>query len=338
MSQSINVALIGYGYWGPNIARNLQNLSTCNLISICDQDKTRLRQLELFYPATRVETDHKKVFANSAINAVVIATPVPTHYSLTKEALQAGKHVLVEKPITMDSIEAEELIEIAALQNKILMVGHTFEFNPVVHKIKQLITDGEIGEPFYVYSTRVNLGQVQSKLNALWSIAPHDISILIYLLENMPVEVSCRGASYLNTGVEDVVFVDMAFPMGITCHIHVSWLDPSKVRRMTIVGSKKMIVYDDVASEGKIKIYDKGVYRKGEDVYGEFQMKLYSGDIYIPKIDMSEPLRNECDHFIECINQGKRPSADGENGLRVVRVLEAAERSLKNRGIPVKIG
>ncbi len=336
MSASIDVALVGYGYWGPNLARNLHQLATCRLAAVCDLDSARLAEVERFYPATRT-TDYREILSDSTISAVVIATPVPTHYTLTSEALLAGKHVLVEKPLAMSSTEARGLIEVAAHQNRILMVGHTFEYNPAVRKIKELLTTGKIGELYYIYCTRVNLGRVQSQLNALWSIAPHDISILLHLLETLPVEVSARGATYLNSAVEDVVFVDLVFPDNVTAHVHASWLDPSKVRKMTIVGSQKMIIYDDVASEGKVKVYDKGVYRKGDEVYGEFQYKLHSGDIHIPRIDMTEPLRNECAHFVQCIQEGTRPLTDGENGLRVVQVLEAAQKSLRNRGVPVEV-
>lgn len=333
----IEIALVGYGYWGPNLARNLHQIPDCDLAVVCDLDSARLAEVERFYPTTATTTDYQDILTDSAINAVVIATPVPTHYSLTRQALQAGKHVLVEKPLAMSTAEAQELIEVAARQNRILMVGHTFEYNPAVQKIKELVTTGKIGQLYYIYCTRVNLGRVQSQLNALWSIAPHDISILLYLMESLPVEVSARGATYLNSAVEDVVFVDLVFPDNVTAHVHASWLDPSKVRKMTIVGSQKMIIYDDVASEGKVKVYDKGVYRKGDEIYGEFQYKLHSGDIHIPRIEMTEPLRNECAHFVECIKEGRRPLTDGENGLRVVQVLEAAQKSLRNRGVPVEV-
>jgi predicted dehydrogenase len=333
----ISVALIGFGYWGPNLARNFYQLPTSKLAAVCDQDMSRLAEVERLYPMSRTKTKYRELLTDPSIEGVVIATPAQTHYTLAQEALLAGKHVLVEKPLAMDSTQAEELIEIAARQNKILMVGHIFEYNPAVHKIKELISGGQIGGLYYIYSTRVNLGRVQSDLNALWSITPHDISILIYLLEAMPLEVSARGASYLNKSVEDVVFVSLLFPQGVIAQVHGSWLDPSKVRRMTVVGSKKMIIYDDVDDEGKVKVYEKGVYQKGDDIYGEFQYKLHSGDIYIPKIDMTEPLRNECAHFIECIQKGKRPLTDGENGLRVVKVLEAAQKSLENRGTVMQI-
>ncbi len=334
---SVRIAQIGCGYWGPNLARNFHELPTADLVACCDLDEARLSQAQVRYPTIKTTADYQSLLDDPEIDAVVLATPAPTHYALTKAALTHDKHVLVEKPLTLSSDQARALITLAEEQGRVLMVGHVFEHNPAVWKIKELIDEGEIGVPYYAYSTRVNLGRVRSHLNTLWSIAPHDISILIYLLGQMPIEVSAHGATCLNRDVEDVVFIHLVFPQGITAHLHVSWLDPSKVRRMTIVGSKKMIIYDDVASEGKIKIYDKGVYRKGDDIYGEFQYKVHSGDIHIPKIEMTEPLRNECAHFIECILEGKRPSTDGENGLRVVRVLEAAQRSLKNRGMPVGI-
>lgn len=332
-----SLALIGYGYWGPNLARNLAQLTNAKVTFICDQDATRLEEIGRLYPATRLLTDYKTVINSSEVDAVIIATPAHTHYAIAKEALLAGKHVMVEKPLTVSSAHAEELIEIASGRNKVLMVGHTFEYNPAVRKIKELMDAKQLGDIFYIYSTRVNLGRVQRNLNALWSIAPHDISILLYLLNALPVEVSARGACYLTHNVQDVVFVDLVFPNGISAHIHASWLDPSKVRRMTVVGSKKMVVYDDVADEGKIKIYDKGAYKKDIAGYGEFQYKLHSGDIHIPKIDMVEPLRNECAHFVECIQENKKPLTDGENGLRVVHVLETAEASLRKNSVPVKL-
>jgi predicted dehydrogenase len=327
------VAVVGYGYWGPNLVRNIYQLPNAELVMCCDLREDSLSRVQAQYPTIDTTTNYQAVLSNPNVDAIVLATPAPSHYEMGKAALKAGKHLFVEKPLTLNTQHAQELVDLAREQELVLMVGHVFEHSPAVWKIKELINDGQIGTPYYFYSTRVNLGRVQDKLNALWSIAPHDISILLYLLEEMPLQVSAYGATYLNTDVEDVVFAHLVFPKGVTAHIHVSWLDPSKVRRMTIVGSQKMIVYDDVANEGKIKIYDKGVYRKGDEIYGEFQFKLHSGDIYIPKIEMSEPLRNECAHFVECIQTGRRPTTDGENGLRVVRVLEAAHRSLKSGGV-----
>ena len=332
----VKVALVGCGYWGPNLARNFHQLPDAELVACCDLDLETLRQMEALYPA-RVTSDFDAILSDPEIEAVALATPAGTHYELARQLLLAGKHLLVEKPLTTSSAEAEELISLARQKERVLMVGHVFEYNPAVLKIKDLIDDGQIGEVYYLYSNRVNLGRVQSDINALWSIAPHDISIALFLLEQMPTQVSARGAAYLNGRVEDVVFVTMFFPSDVMAHVQASWLDPSKVRRMTVVGSEKMIIYDDVASEGKVKIYDKGVYRKGDAIYGEFQYRIHSGDITIPKINMSEPLRNECAHFVECVRSGATPRTDGENGLRVVRVLEAAQISLSGGGETVRL-
>ncbi|MDZ7374225.1 MAG: Gfo/Idh/MocA family oxidoreductase [candidate division KSB1 bacterium] len=334
----VNVALVGYGYWGPNVARNLHELPNCRFQVCCDLDPARLALAQARFPQIRVTSQYSDVLSDEGIEAVVIATPARSHFALAKAALLAGKHVLVEKPLAMSSQEAEELIALADAQKRVLMVGHTFEYNPAVLKIKELLSENQLGDIYYAYSTRVNLGRVQRDLNALWSIAPHDISILLFLFEQLPSEVSARGSSHLDRSIEDVVFVDFLFPSGITAHIHVSWLDPSKVRRMTIVGSKKMVVYDDLETEGKVKVYDKGVLKVGDgQIFGEFQYRLHSGDIYIPKIDLSEPLRNECAHFLECIEQRKSPRTDGQSGLRVIRVLEAAQESLRRRGAPVQL-
>lgn len=333
----VKVALVGCGYWGPNLARNFHQIPDAELVACCDLDSGVLQRMEALYPA-RVTPDLETILADPEIEAVALATPVGTHYELARRLLLAGKHLLVEKPLTTSSAEAEDLISLAQQQQRVLMVGHVFEYNPAVLKIKDLIDDGQIGQVYYLYSNRVNLGRVQSDINVLWSIAPHDVSIALFLLEQLPVQVSARGASYLNGRVEDVVFVTMFFPGDVMAHIQASWLDPSKVRRMTVVGSEKMIIYDDVASEGKVKIYDKGVYRKGDAIYGEFQYRIHSGDINIPKINMSEPLRNECAHFVECVRSGQTPRTDGENGLRVVRVLEAAQKSLSSGGETVRLG
>lgn len=331
----LRVALVGYGYWGPNLARNLYGLPNCTLAACCDMDVKKLAEVQSLYPGVRTTSDFASVLADPGIEAMVIATPARTHFSLARQALDAGKHVMVEKPIAMSSPETEALIQLADERRRVLMVGHTFEYNPAVLKIKTFMDAGDLGDVYYLYSTRVNLGRVQQDLNALWSIAPHDISIMNYLLGAQPLEVSARGARCLGSKVEDVVFADLAYPAGIIAHVHASWLDPSKVRKMTIVGSKKMIVYDDIDAEGKVRLYDKGATRvNGTQSYGEFQYKLRSGDIFIPKIDMSEPLRNECLHFAECAAEGRRPRTDGWNGLRVVRVLEAAERSLARNGAP----
>ena len=335
MNEPIRVGLVGYGYWGPNLARNFHQLPDVCLAAVADLDTKRLEEAARLYHA-RAYRNCNELLADPTLDAVVISTPARTHFEFARAALEGGKHVFVEKPLAMSSDEARQLIALAEQQQHVLMVGHTFEHNPAVWKIRELIDARAIGDVYYIYANRVNLGRVQSDINVLWSIAPHDVSILLYVLGALPLEVSARGATYLNEHIEDVVFVTLTFPNNVLAHLHASWLDPSKVRRMTIVGSEKMIVYDDVDAEARLRIYDKGVYRRGSD-YGEFQLKIHSGDINIPRIDMSEPLHNECTHFIECVREGKHPRTDGENGLRVVRVLEAAQESLAKNGVTVKL-
>ena len=335
MSEPTRIGLIGYGYWGPNLARNFHQLPQAHLVAISDIDAKRLEEPARLYHA-RTYTDYRDLLADPTLDAIAISTPARTHFEIALAALEHGKHVLVEKPLAMSSDEARQLIALAESKNRLLMTGHTFEHNPAVWKMRELIAQHEIGDVYYIYANRVNLGRVQRDINALWSIAPHDISILIYVLGQMPLDVSARGATYISENIADVVFVTLTFPNNILAHVHASWLDPSKTRQMTIVGSEKMIVYDDVDAEAKLRIYDKGVYKHGS-AFGESQLKIHSGDIYIPKIDMSEPLRNECAHFIECVRDNKCPRTDGENGLRVVRVLEAAQRSLEKNGETVAI-
>lgn len=336
MHKAINTALIGYGYWGPNLARNLHELPESKFIACCDLDPARLAQAQRLYQGIVTTTHVEDILANPNIDAVVIASPAPTHFHLARAALKTGKHVLVEKPLALNSKNAEDLISLAETQRLVLMVGHTFEYNPAILKIKEILCSGQVGDVYYAYSTRVNLGRVRRDTNALWSISPHDVSTFVFLFNQMPIEVSATGISRLTRNVEDATFITLYFPANILVHIHVSWLDPSKVRQTTIVGSKKMIVYDDLSSEGKVKVYDRGVLALDSNgAYGEFQYRLHSGDIYIPKIELIEPLYNECLHFIECIRKGKRPRSDGESGLRVVKILEAAQYSLEQRGVPV---
>lgn len=336
MKQPLRIAQVGYGYWGPNLARNFAQLPDAELAYMVDANPEALNKAQRLYgcqTATTVAT----VLRDPAVDALAIATPARSHFELSKAALLAGKHVFVEKPLAMSIGECRELIALAQQQARILMVGHVFEYNQAVRYVKSAMQTGELGEVYYLYSRRVNLGRVQSDVNALWSIAPHDISIALYLLEQLPVAVSCQGASCLSGQVEDVIFLTLHFPGNVLCHIHVSWLDPSKVRELTVVGSRKMIVYDDVNTEGKIRIYDKGVYRKGDPIYGEFQFKLHTGDILIPRIDMREPLYEECAHFVDCIRTGRQPQTDGENGLRVVAVLTAGQQSLDRGGEKVAL-
>jgi predicted dehydrogenase len=308
-----------------------------SLVACADVDSARVSEAAQLYPHLRqTTTDYRELLTNPTLDAIAIATPARSHYEIARAALEHGKHVLVEKPLAMNSADARELARCAYEHERVLMVGHTFEYNPAVWKIKELLQQRALGDLYYIYSNRVNLGRVQRDINALWSIAPHDISILLYLLDALPLTVSARGATYVNEKIEDVVFVLLTFPNNIIAHIHASWLDPSKTRQMTLVGSEKMIVYDDVDPEAKLKIYDKGVYKRG-DAFGEFQLRVHSGDINIPRIDLTEPLRNECAHFIECIREHKTPKTDAENGWRVVRVLEAAQQSLEQSGAVIEI-
>jgi predicted dehydrogenase len=337
MSDRLRLGLIGYGYWGPNLARNFHQLPDAWLVACADADAARLNQVARLYPSIKqTATDARELIENPTLDALVIATPARSHFALAKHALEAGKHVLVEKPLAMSSAEARTLIDVAKERQRVLMVGHTFEYNPAVWKIQELLDAGALGELYYIYSNRVNLGRLQTDINVLWSIAPHDVSILLALLKTMPQAVSAHGATFLHQGIQDVVFALLQFPNNIIGHIHASWLDPSKTRQMTIVGSEKMIVYDDVDPEAKLKIYDKGVYKRG-DAFGEFQLKIRSGDLHIPKIDLTEPLKYECAHFLECIRDNKTPRTDGANGLRVIQVLEAAQQSLEQNGATIAL-
>jgi len=330
------IGLIGFGYWGPNLARNFHATPGADLSAICDANPDRLQKARNLYRATTFYDDLDPFLA-SDIEAVAIATPARTHYALARTALETGKHVFVEKPLAMTVSEAAELVAIAEESGIVLMVGHVFEYVPAVRHIKTLLDKGTIGETYYLYSTRVNLGRIQTDINALWSIAPHDISIALYLFGQMPESVSARGARYLNGTVEDVIFLTLNFLDGLLAHVHASWLDPSKVRRMTIVGSEKMIIYDDLSAEGKVKVYDKGAVRATDPQYGEYQYRLHSGDIAIPKLPLLEPLRIECEDFISAIQTGRAPVADGRDGLRVVQVLAAAQQSLDQDGELVRI-
>lgn len=335
----INCALIGYGYWGPNIARSITRIKDVNLSIICDKDKDKLKNAKLLYPQILITDGTDQVLENPRIDAVIIATPASSHFELASKALKSGKHILIEKPITTNTAEARKLIEINKKVKKIAMAGHTFEYNPTVLKMKEVIKDDNFGRVYYIYSTRVNLGQIRGDVNALWNLAPHDISMLNFLLEKMPEEVMSAGASFLQKDIEDVVFVMLRYPNNILAEVHLSWLDPAKERKITVVGSKKMLVFDDLDNEMPIKIYDKradtGEVAKGLST--EYKIKLHSGDIYVPQIESKEPLLEELKHFFECIKENKQPVTGLDNGLNVVRVLEAAQKSLRDNSKWTKI-
>lgn len=331
----INIAVAGCGYWGPNLIRNFIENRDCRVTHCCDSSKDSVDKVIRSYPYIKGVSDYGEIISSPEIDAVVIATPVKTHFELSKKALMSGKHVLVEKPLAFSSSEAMELIELSEKMGKVLMTGHTFEFNPAVKMLKDIIRSTAVGTPLYFYSTRVNLGIIRDDINSMWNLAPHDISILIYLMEEFPVAVSAFGKSFIQKGIEDVVFMYIEFPSGAVAHVHTSWLDPSKVRKLTVVCEKKMVVYDDVDNEAKLKIYDKGFETKLATDGGirDYIIRPRAGAIFIPKVDNTEPLKIECSHFIECIMNGKRPLTDGLNGMRVVNVLETAGASLKDCGV-----
>jgi len=333
----IEVAVIGVGGWGKNLARNYYQLPEANLRYTCDLDADKLEAVRRQYPGVATSMNYDEVLQDPDLDAVVIATTGPTHYRLAKQALEAGKDVYVEKPFVLEVEQAVELTRMAEEGSRILMVGHLLEYHSVINRLKSMIDAGELGDVYYIYSQRLNLGTVRKDENALWNFAPHDISSILYLLGKTPVDVSARGQDYLRRDVEDVVFVTLSFEDNTMAHIHVSWLDPHKVRKLTIVGSDKMAVFDDLEAAEKLKIYDKGAMLSQDyDTFAEY-IGLRFGDITIPHVKLSEPLRTECLHFVDCVANRKQPLSDGQDGLRVVRVLDAAQRSLKNNGVPVAI-
>ncbi len=335
---AIRIAQIGIGNWGKNLLRTLFSLPDVEVPVIAELDPELREEARKQYPGLQTVESAEQVLADPNVDAVVIATPPRTHYELASQALRNGKHVFVEKPITLAAEDAERLVKQAEETGLTLMVGHILEYHPAFLRMKELIDAGDLGEVLYAYSTRVNLGVVRRDENALWSFAPHDISVILWFFGETPSRIQCTGRAYLQPGVEDVVFLNLAFPSGKLAHIHVSWLDPHKVRRLTLVGSQKMAVLDDMQAMEKIRIYDKGVEFKGGFLgYGE-DLTLRFGDIVVPYVKMQEPLRLELQHFVDCVRTGSRPRSDGYNGLRVVRVLQAAQQSLERGGEPVGFG
>lgn len=335
INSKVNVAVVGNGNWGRNHARNFQQLRMSNLYACCDLNEQVLAEARRNYPMVRTTRDFDEIIQDPNVDAVVIASVAKTHYQLARQALMANKHVLVEKPFTLNVQHARELIALSEQSKKVLMVGHLLKYHQAVEKLTELVQTGALGEIYYMYSLRVNLGTIRSDENALWSFGPHDVSVILHLLQMEPATVSARGECYLQKGIHDVVFVNLHFKDGKMAQIQLSWLDPHKARQLTIVGSKKMAVFNDVSDEEKIKIYDKGVQSTYEN-YHEF-IGLRSGDIVIPRLEITEPLRRECQHFLDCIVNNASPRSDGYDGLRVVRVLEAAQRSLNLDGMPVSL-
>jgi predicted dehydrogenase len=338
MSKPINVAVVGCGYWGPNLIRNFSALPDCRVKYVCDLDAKRLAHMKQLYPQVETTKEFEKIIGDREVNALVVATPVHLHYELAKKSLEAGKHTFVEKPMTQTSEQSNELVQIAAKKRLTLMVGHTFIYSAPVRRIREIIASGDIGEIQYISSRRLNLGLFQKDINVAWDLAPHDISIILHLLGKPPISVNCQGKAHINKDIEDVTNMSLDFENGGFATIHSSWLDPNKVREMVIVGSKRMIVYDDNQPLEKIKIYDKRVEAPPHyDTFAEFQYSYHYGDMYAPYIKQTEPLKVEAQHFLDCIKTGKTPESSGLDGLRVIQILEASSRSLKNGGAKVDI-
>jgi len=330
-TNAVRVGIIGYGYWGPNIVRNFHSLESCHVVAICDKSPDALRRAHRAYPGTELTTDFNRVLTSPDIDAIAVITPVWTHFDLAKAALQNGKHVFVEKPLTSTSAQAEELIELAERKNLRVMVDHTFLFSGAVRKIRDIVNAGTLGPLYYFDSTRVNLGLFQHDVSVIWDLAPHDLSIMDHIIAEKPEAVVATGGRHLN-GHADMAFVTVYFPGNIVAHINVNWLSPVKVRTTLIGGKDKMLVWNDLEVDEKIKVYDKGVHiTNGEGVYN-LLVSYRSGDVWAPKVEQAEALKVELGYFIDCVMNDRTPSNDGAAGLRVVRLLEAADRSLKERG------
>jgi predicted dehydrogenase len=323
----MRVGVVGLGYWGPNLARNFAAIEGCELAYCCDASEGARRRVAQMFPGANVTAELDELLGDPTLDAIALATPVPTHAQLAVTVLEAGKHCFVEKPLAQSVADAELAVAASQAAGRVLMVGHLLEYHPGVGKLKELTESGELGEIYYIYGNRLNLGKLRADENALWSLGAHDVSVVLYLAGEEPSDVSANGEAYVRDGVEDVVFCFMRFPSGLSAHLHLSWLDPHKERRFTVVGSRRMATFDDMDLERKLTIYDKGF---DEDARGYGEYITRSGDIYSPRIPNAEPLRVECEHFVECIRTGARPRSDGASGLRVVRVLEALENSLQD--------
>jgi predicted dehydrogenase len=323
---AVRIGVVGLGYWGPNLARNFAGLPGCELVYCCDASQEARQRVAPNFPAARFTGELQELLDDPALNAVALATPVPSHAQLATRVLEAGKHCFVEKPLAQSVQEAQQAVAAALASRRVLMVGHLLEYHPGVQMLKELIDSGELGERIYIYGNRLNLGKLRSDENALWSLGAHDVSVVLYLAGEEPSEVSAHGESYVREGVEDVVFCFLRFPSGLSSHLHLSRLDPHKERRFTVVGSRQMATFDDMAIEGKLSVYDKGV---DEDARGYGEYITRTGAMFSPRIPNVEPLRIECEHFIASVRSGEPPRSDGESGLRVVRVLEALQHSLE---------
>jgi len=325
MNAPIRVGVVGLGYWGPNLARNLAGIDGVELAWCCDERPEVRERLAATYRSTRFTADLDDLLADDELDAIVVSTPVPTHAELAVRVLEAGKHCFVEKPLAQSVAAAERAVAAAGETGRVLMVGHLLEYHPGVRKLKEIADSGELGDIHYIYSNRLNLGQLRADENALWSLGAHDLSVVLHLAGEDPSEATAHGESYMRPGVEDVVFAFLRFPSGLAAHLHLSWLDPHKERRFTVVGSRRMATFDDMDLERKVTVYDKG-FDQSSGSYGEYITR--AGDIYSPRISNAEPLRLELEHFVECVREGSTPRSDGASGLRVVRVLERLQGEL----------
>ena len=336
-SSKVNLAIVGYGYWGPNLVRNYLEVPGAWIEVVCDEQSHQLEKAHARYPSLPLTQSYDDVLGSDAVDAVVLATPISTHFPLAKAALEAGKHVFVEKPMTAESGQAAELVHLARERDLTLMVGHTFVFSPPVRKVAEYIHGGELGDVYFVATSRVNLGLHQRDVSVIWDLAPHDISILGYWLKEAPSSVRVSGRACISPKLADVAFINLKYPSGVIAEVQVSWLSPVKLRRTMVVGSKKMLVYDDTESVEKVKIFDHGVDFREPSDFGEFQLSYRTGDIIAPKLDNAEPLYLEAEHFVDAVTNGHRPLTDGRAGLEVVTTVEAAERSLREGGCEVPI-
>jgi predicted dehydrogenase len=339
MKRNISIGIVGMGYWGPNLVRNFSRVANCSLKTVCDLDQARLAHVKSLYHEVTGVTDYQKLLDDPDLDAIAIATPVRHHHSLAKAALLAGKHAFIEKPMASSAGQCEELIDIAQRNGCVLMVGHTFLYSAPVRKIVDIIRAGDIGDIRYINARRLNLGLFQQDINVAWDLAPHDISIIMHVLGELPLTVNCQGNGHVSPHIEDVTNMSLFFKNKRFATIQSSWLEPRKVREMTIVGTRRMIVYDDIEPLEKIRIYDVRVdHAPHYDTFAEFTYSYHYGDMYVPRLDQEEPLKVECQHFIDCIATGAEPLTSGHDGLAMLRVLEAASASLKQSGAPITFG
>lgn len=335
-NKMVNISVIGYGYWGPNYVRIFNELKASKISHCCDLNEENLAKVKRLYPTIKTTKDYREIAKDPSIDSVVVTTPLNTHYEIAKYCLENGKHVLIEKPFTSSSKEAEELMKIAEKNDLVLMAGHVYEYHPGIRKLKEIIENGNLGSIYYMSAERVGLGPIRKYASALWDLATHDISIALYLLGELPEKVTAEGESYIQEGVPDLVFLTLKFPNGVLCNIHASWIAPEKIRKITLVGSRSMAVFDDVEKSKMLRIYEREIDKSLLDStpkYTDHQSIVRVGNIHIPKVEQSEPLKNQCKHFLECITENKKPLTSASDGLNVVRILEAAEKSLREHRV-----